>query len=298
MTQHKTIALAGASGDLGFRIAHALVARGAAVRAIVRPDVTGKERAKLTGAGLTLVSANPSDRDAMAEACRGTSCVVSALNGLSEVIVDRQTMLLDAAVQAGVPRFIPSDFSLDFTKTEPGGNRNLDLRRTFMERADRADIRVTSVLNGAFMDMLGAEMPIVQAGLHRVLHWGDADQPLDFTTKDDVAAYVAAVALDIDTPRILRIAGSTLSPRELAATMTDVTKRQFKTLRLGGIGVLDVMVAAAKPFGPHDAVFPPFQGMQYMRDMMSGRGRLAPLEIDRYPELEWTSVSDLFARRS
>ncbi len=44
-----------------------------------------------------------------------------------------QGKVLDAAVAAGVPRFIPSDYSLDFTKTRPGENRNLDLRRRFRE---------------------------------------------------------------------------------------------------------------------------------------------------------------------
>ncbi len=52
---------------------------------------------------------------------------MSALNGLREVTVDRQGVLLDGAVRAGVPRFISSDYSADFTKTPPGGNRNLDL---------------------------------------------------------------------------------------------------------------------------------------------------------------------------
>ena len=77
-----------------------------------------------------------------------------------------------------------------------------------MARVDVAPIRVTSILNGAFMDMLGAEMPLIQRRLRRVLYWGSADQPLDFTTKDDVAAYTAAAALDDTTPRILRIAGT------------------------------------------------------------------------------------------
>ena len=61
-----------------------------------------------------------------------------------------------------VPRFIPSDYSADFTRTRPGDNRNLDFRRAFVERIDCAPIKATSILNGAFMDMLGSEMPIIQ----------------------------------------------------------------------------------------------------------------------------------------
>ncbi len=212
-----TIVLAGAAADLGTRIAKALVARGAAVRALVRVEVSAGDRDRLTGMGAIVAPAAVSDIGSVAAACAGAACVVSALNGLHDVIVDRQGVLLDGAVKAGVPRFISSDYSADFTKTRPGDNRNFDLRREFMARADRAPIKVTSILSGAFMDMLGAEMPIVQPRIHRVLYWGDVNQPLDFTTKNDVAAYVAAAALDDTAPRILRIAGDTLSARDIAA---------------------------------------------------------------------------------
>ena len=201
------IVLAGASGDLGGRIAQTLVARGAAVRALVRPDAGDAERSRIEALGAATVVVDPTSVDALATACAGAGCVVSALNGVRDAIVDRQTVLLDAAVRAGVPRFIPSDYAADFTKTEPGRNRNYDLRREFMARVNSAPIRATSILNGAFMDMLGAEMPIIRSRLRRVLYWRDARQPLDFTNKDDTAAYTAAAALDDDAPRILRIAG-------------------------------------------------------------------------------------------
>ena len=232
----------------------------------------------------------------LARACDGAACMVSALNGLRDVIVDRQLALLDAAVAAGVPRMISSDYSLDFTKTRPGGNRNLDLRRTFMALADRRPIAMTSILNGAFMDMLGGQMPLIQPKIRRVLYWGRADQRLDFTTKDDVAAFTAVAALDADTPRILRIAGGSATPRGLAEMLSDVTGQRFRTLRAGGLGGLGVMIAIARRFGPPDAVFPPYQGMQYLRDMMSGDGALTPLDNARYPDLTWTSVADHLAR--
>jgi nucleoside-diphosphate-sugar epimerase len=292
------IAVAGPSGDLGFRIAQALAGRRARVRALVRPDVFPTVRARLGAAGLELAEADPRDLAAMTAACAGAACVVSALNGLHDVIVERQGVLLDAAVRAGVPRFIPSDYSADFTRTRPGDNRNFDLRRMFMARADRARIQVTSIFNGAFMDMLGAEMPIIQSAIRRVLYWGDADQLLDFTTKDDVAAYVAAAAMDATAPRILRVAGDSVSVRDIAATMTAVTGRRYRTQWAGSIGTLGVMIRLARIADRQpDEVFPPWQGMQYMRDMFSGRGKLAPVDNDRYPGVRWSSVRDLLAKR-
>ena len=288
-----TIVLAGAAGDLGTRIAEALVGRGAAVRALVRDDASAADRDRLSALGLAVTPADIGDAGSVARACEGAACVVSALNGLHDVIVGRQGVLLDGAVRAGVPRFIPSDYSADFTRTRPGDNRNFDLRREFMARADRAPIKVTSVLNGAFLDMLGAEMPIIQPRIRRVLYWHDAGQRLDFTAKDDVAAYTAAAAMDDGTPRVLRIAGASVSARDIAAAMSEVSGERYRPLWVGTIGLLGAMIRIAKVVAPQPrAAFPPWQGMQYMRDQFSGRAKFIQLDNDRYPGLRWTTLRE------
>lgn len=290
------VALAGAAGDLGGRIARALVARGAVVHALVRSDVSRGEQAKIEALGAVAVPADPTDVNAMAAACAGAACVVSALNGLRNVMIDRQGVLLDAAVRAGVPRFIPSDYSADFTKTCPGRNRNLDLRREFMARVHQAPIAATSILNGAFLDMLGAKMPIIQPRIHRVLYWHDADQLLDFTTKDDVAAYTAAVALDTATPRILRIAGDSVSVRDIAAAMSEFSDERYRPLWAGSLNHLGFMIRIAKALAPQPgAAFPAWQGMQYMRDQFSGRAKLTSLDNELYPGIRWTTAREHLA---
>jgi nucleoside-diphosphate-sugar epimerase len=277
----RTIALAGATGDLGGRVLSALVRRGVTVRALVRSGTPGAAQNAVCARGGTPVPVDFSDNAALAAALGGAECVVSVLNGLEPVILDLQGRLLDAAVAAGVPRFIPSDFSLDFTKTCPGDNRNMDLRRRFMARVDAAPIRATSILNGAF---------------RRILYWGDADQPLDFTTKDDVADYAADVALDTDAPRFLRIAGDVVSPRDLATLMTRLDSRRWKPFRAGGLGRLSALIRIAQALSPAtDAPFPAWQGMQYVRDMSSGRGKLSPLDNERYGKTDWTGADAVLA---
>ena len=231
-----TIVLAGAAGDLGTRIAKALVSRGAAVRALVRNDASDADKNRLATIGAKIASADVNDIGSVAAGCEGASCVVSALNGLHDVVVVRQGMLLDAAVKSGVPRFISSDYSLDFTKTTPGGNRNLDLRREFMTRADRAPIKVTSILNGAFMDMLGAEMPIIRRRLRRLLYWGNADQSLDFTTKDDTAASTPPPPRSTTRPENAANRRDTVSARGIAGVMSDITADSTRRCSMGGTG--------------------------------------------------------------
>ncbi|MGB7435035.1 MAG: NmrA family NAD(P)-binding protein, partial [Candidatus Acidiferrum sp.] len=232
------IVVAGATGNLGGRIVTALLERGASVIAPYRQKSSPERVKRLQGLGARIVSVEWSNRSQIATVCSGASCVVSALNGLREVIVEMQTVLLEAAVKAHVPRFIPSDYSIDLFKLPPGENRNLDLRRDFHKRLDQAPISATSIFNGAFAEMLTGQMPLILFRLKRVLCWGNADQRMDFTTMENTAAFAANAALDSSTPRFLRIAGDQLSARELAAAVSEVTGDRFRLFRPGGLRLL------------------------------------------------------------
>ncbi|MBF9224245.1 NmrA family NAD(P)-binding protein [Hymenobacter ruricola] len=297
-SSNPTIVLAGATGDLGLRIARHLVQRGAAVRALVRPSNTSPAVASPRELGVEVVEVDFNSVAALQQACTGAACVVSALSGLREVIVDAQKRLLDAAVAAGVPRFIPSDYCIDYTKLPAGSNRNLDLRREFSQRLDQTPIQATSVLNGMFTDLLTGQAPVILFSPKRVVYWGSADQPLDFTTIENTAEFTAAAALDPTTPRYLRVAGEVATVRGLQAAASAATRQPFRLLWAGSVGVLGAMSKIAKALTPkNDDVFPPWQGMQYLHNMFTGKPKLAPLDNARYPEIRWTSVQEVLATR-
>jgi nucleoside-diphosphate-sugar epimerase len=292
------IVLAGATGALGGRIAGSLLERGANVKAIFRNSSRPEKVEELRELGAEIAEVDFRSVPEVSRACSGAACVISALSGLRDVIVETQTLLLHAAVKAGVPRFIPSDFSIDLTKLPPGTNRNLDLRREFHQGLDRAPIGVTSILNGMFTDLLTGQAPIILFRLNRVLYWGDADQLLDFTTIDDTAQFTAAAALDRSTPRFLRVAGDQVSARGLVEIASEVTGKRFRLLRAGGLGRLKTLIKFTRAVLPQSgALYPPWQGMQYMHDMFSGLGKLEPLDNDRYPGFRWTRVADVLAER-
>jgi nucleoside-diphosphate-sugar epimerase len=295
---HTTIVVAGATGNLGVRIARALLERGAGVRALVRRGAARDKLERLQELGATIASADLNSASQVTLACSGASCVVSALQGLRDVIVDTQTVLLDAAIKADVPRFIPSDYSIDFTRFPSGENRNLDLRREFHKRLEKTSIAATTIFNGAFADMLTGQMPLILFKLRRVLYCGDADQRMDFTTMDDTAAFTASAALDPSTPRFLRIAGDQLSARELTVVVSEVTGKEFRLFRAGGLGMLDTLIKVARTVAPGEKeLYPAWQGMQYMRNMFDGRAKLEPLDNDRYPSIRWTTARDVLSAR-
>lgn len=293
----KTIAVAGATGELGKRVVQALLSRGADVRALVRGTSDAEKVETLRAAGAAIVVLD----DAAATTTRsltGVTCLVSTLAGLRDNIVVAQGALLDAAVAAGVPRFIPSDFSADFTKLSPGENRNFDLRREFHDKLDGSKLKATSILNGMFADILQTPYsPFFDYESHRVNYWGSPDQSLDFTTMDDTATFTAAAALDDDTPKVLRIVGDQISAREMAAAASEATGDTFSLFRLGTIDELGRKIVEARKADPtaESNVYAPFQQMQYTHNMASGRAKLDPVDNARYGAMRWTRVKDVLA---
>lgn len=296
------VAVAGATGNMGRLISKSLQARNVTVKALVREGTDPKRTEPLRVAGISVAETDFNDSTVLAKELFGATAVISALSGLSDTILGSQKTLLDGAVAAKVPRFIPSDFGLDFTKTEPGSNRNMDLRRDFHKMLDESGISWTSILNGAFMDMLAGEIPLINDRFRRVIYWGSDEQLLDFTTCEDVAAYTAAVAADPNpTPRLLRIAGDVISAKDLARIASELTGKPYSTFWVGSTGCLAQMASFIRWLGAgggEQAVFPAWQGMQYTVNMFSGAGKLEPLDNDRYPDPKWTKVGELLARKA
>jgi nucleoside-diphosphate-sugar epimerase len=290
----KIILVAGATGNLGERIVRALLQKGAEVRILVRPTSNADKVNNLQKLGAKVFSVNMTNAQEIAETCIGVDCVVSALSGLEDVIIDTQKILLDALVAAGVTRFIPSDFSLDFTNLPAGQNRNLDFRRKFHQYLNTKNITATTIFNGPFADLLKNEMPMILFKQKKILYWGNADYRMDFTTMDDTAEFTANAALDPSTPRFLRIAGDQITARELAATMSDITGNTFRLFRPGGLGLLGIITKIAKTIAPGKKdLYPAWQGMQYMRDMLDERGKIDVYDNGRYPNMEWTTVKEM-----
>ena len=291
------ILVAGATGDLGGRIIKSLVRRGASVHALVRPASDRSKLAEIEALGATVIEADLSDQVQITEACKGASCIISALAGLRDVIIDTQVLLLNAAVAAGVPRFIPSDFSSDFTKLPEGENRNFDLRREFHTYLDKADIKGTSIMIGAFADILSYNTPFYNLKEHTIAYWGDdPNWHVDFTTKDNAAEFTAAAALDADTPTILRVASFQVSAVELVALAKELNKGDFQLKPMGSLAdfsAYNKRERAANPEGENQ-LYAKWQQSQYMHSMFSVQN--GPLDNDRYPGIVWTGAAEVIAQ--
>jgi hypothetical protein len=180
----------GGTGNLGSLIARKVLDKGATLRMLVRPASRGKLAASIAN--------DVEVADSEAGAFKDVYAVISAVQGGPETIIDAQVHYLRAARDAGVRRFIPSDFSLNLFNLADGENINSDWRRAFARQADeeRRGMEVVHVLNGAFLDrrvvfgFLGA----IDLDKREAYFGGEGSARMQFTTYADTAAYTAEVA--------------------------------------------------------------------------------------------------------
>lgn len=291
----KTVAIVGATGNLGGRIVNALAGKDARILALVRKGSEKEKLDNLKKANAELIEVDMTNKTALTSALQGASVVVSALQGLGDIIIGTQSEVLDAAIAAGVPRFIPSDFSVDFTDIPEGENRNFDIRRQFYSHIDTKPIQATSIFNGAFADILGYSAPFVDLKNRTIGYWDSPDWKVDVTTMDDTAAYTAAAALDDKTPRKLLIAGFQISPEELQQTASAVFGTSFELKNMGSTAELaarNKKERAAHPEGENE-LYASWQGTQYMHSMFTTHH--SHLDNNRYPELHWTDAKTVLS---
>jgi hypothetical protein len=285
---NKSIVVLGSTGNLGGQIIDHLLAQNVHVKAVVRKSTSKEKVEKLVNKGVKVTHIDFDDVISLKNAFIGADCVVSALAGLRDIIYDLQKKIVEAAVEAGVPRFIPSDFCTDFLPLTPGCNRNLDMRREFHDYINSQNIRATSIFNGAFLELITGDMPLILYGQKRILCWGDPQTKMDLTHTSNVALYTSYAALDEMSPRYLHIAGQTISPVEVVDLLTKLSNTKFKLLRPGGITLFNTLIKITKFFAAQPSeLYPPWQGMQYMRDMMEGKSSREEHDNERYPVINW-----------
>ncbi|MDN3584595.1 NmrA family NAD(P)-binding protein [Mucilaginibacter flavus] len=288
---NSTILVAGATGNLGQKICRELLKRNAQVRAIVRSGSNKEIIEALEKDGVDVFEVDWSNQQELISACNGVHCIISAITGLHHVIVDAQLNLLNAAVAASVPRFIPSDFSCDFTLMPKGENRNFDFRKEFQQYLDSLPIKATSIFNGCFADILRYNTPLFNVPEKTIGYYDDkTDWEIDFTTMDNTAEFTAATAMDKSSPRFLRIASFRVSPEMLVDLSEKHKDQKFQLVSMGSMeefSAFNKMQRATHPEGEQQ-LYPGWQQAQYLYSMFSIHH--PALDNSRYTGINWEAV--------
>ena len=149
MSAIKNVALIGAAGGLGPTVLNKVVASGVFTVTVLR-----REGSKSTyPAGITVVDVDFESPDALKAALAGQDAVISLVGvpGLAA-----QTQVIDAAIAAGVKRFIPSDFGSDLdnplARKLPVFAHKVQVADYLAEKSRETALTYTLVSNAAFLD--------------------------------------------------------------------------------------------------------------------------------------------------
>ena len=189
------IAIFGATGKLGGLITNALLNVSDTVTVHAYARNTSKLPDTITSnTGVKLFQGDATDVAAIRDAIRGCQAVICAyLAPDLDFMVTAQKTLIDVCEDEGVPRYIASDWSLDWRPLElgdlPPKDPMIQIYRYLREEKKR--VKGVHILNGGFTEMLPM---FLQGGKMRV--FGTGDEKLDFSSYATVAEYTARVALD------------------------------------------------------------------------------------------------------
>lgn len=299
MSAKRKVLVVGASGMLGYEITQALASHGdqLEVTALVRADRMGNPHTqekftKLQRLGVKFVDGDLLAPETLASACWGVDTIVSAVSGDERVMIEGQTNLIHAAEAAGVRRFIPSDYSVDYRNLDRGDNYNLDFRKTILELLQRqSNLSYTSVQVGILTEILFSPFGVVfdlQKGQFR--YWGDGETAFDTTTIVDAARYTAEAVLDDSLiNQVLQVAGDTLTMKQLRALYEQNTIQVLREKRLGDVNDLQMWIAGHKEQAK--SVYE-YLSQQYHYTLVSGKGKLTAIANDRYPHIKPTTVKE------
>ncbi|XRM47135.1 hypothetical protein ABZX51_010135 [Aspergillus tubingensis] len=191
----KTVAIAGASGTLGPHVLKALIDAGF--------DVTVLARAKKSyDSNVKVLEVDYTSHSSLTAALQGIDAVVSTV---SAEAIEGQTILIDAAITAGVKRFIPSDFGTVTTNPKVEGyplySSMAKIQKYLREKSAGGDITWTVLGCGAFLDFLLTTSVFLDFAKHTVTLLDDGDNRLSTTSLSTVGKAVAAILTNFEATK-------------------------------------------------------------------------------------------------
>lgn len=193
-----TVLVAGATGALGGAAARLLLAEGNEVRGLVRST----EAAGRLAPGVAAAHGDLEDASTLAAALAGVDVVVSTASAfpidprpdaIARVDRDGQLALVDAAVAAGVRRFVyvsfpPSEPDFPFQRA----------KRAVEERLAESGMETVVLQPGKFMDVWFSPPLGLDIGARTARLYGGGDTPQSWVAVADVAAVAAHGSVDPD----------------------------------------------------------------------------------------------------
>lgn len=199
------IGIAGLTGKIGSLTATHLLKHEVLIRGYVRSpkklpkDIIDSEKVEI-------ITGDAFDEDKVGDFVKGLDVVICGYLGDSTLMVDGQKLLIDACEEAGVPRFIASDWTGDYTKLEAGLLFPKDPMKEIMAYLETQEkVKGVHILVGVLPEIiLSPVYGCLNAETKTWQYWGEGDEIMEGTTYRAAAEFTAYVVLDQEAVGIQR----------------------------------------------------------------------------------------------
>lgn len=201
-----------ASGSLGPHVLKALIDAGFQVKVLTRSKKPGAFDASVNVVEVDFVSI-----ESLTAALKGVDAVVSTVAGTA---IDGQTVLIDAAVAAGVKRFIPSEYGSVTTNPQvkqiPVYTPMFNIKRYLSEKASSGKLTWTVLACGAFTEFLFMAGILDFADRKAVL-LDDGDNRFSTTSLPSIGKAIAGILRNVDATKnkVVKVSEAILTQNKL-----------------------------------------------------------------------------------
>jgi uncharacterized protein YbjT (DUF2867 family) len=293
--------IVGATGHLGQELVKACRQQGHEVHVLVR-TATRKDPARmkhLQAAGPTIHEGDLADYESLLRACRAVDTVVSAVGSLQ---ITDEGPLVTAAKEAGVRRFVPSDFGLDPVAAGPGSCVLFDAKAALHKAVRGSGIPYTFVhANGFFtywvfslgdLSRLGGKIPPDEVNVY-----GDGNVMGAMTSLPDVARVTVRALND---PKMqdkeIRITANTITQNLLIALWQTTSGRTVRRTSVPAGDLEKIIAGATAPGQAMTLVASQLHRSMWIRGDSVKRVPTSIEATEAYPDITFQTIEQGLAR--
>ncbi|QYT06331.1 NmrA domain-containing protein [Trichoderma simmonsii] len=298
------VLIVGITGNIGLKLASALIFRGHSVRGASRSIATLPDniRGKLES---LFETKSWYDAETLRKAMKGVDAVVCAYSPIPALALEAELLLVRIMEEEGIKRFIPSIWNLDWSQLQWGDVPYYDLFLALQRQlALSSTVDVLYIFTGILAEVFfsvpghGGFAPSnhgvwdPESSPKRAEVWGSGEEKWQITTELDCADFTAELIVDL-TKRggSYRVCSFEHSIREIASIYQDVRGVSVQLDYMGSIEDLRVTAnTAVREIGLKR--FWDWMGYFYQLYQLNGTCHMKQLDSKQYSSLRLTSLAE------
>ncbi|YCM47006.1 aromatic alcohol reductase (plasmid) [Verrucomicrobiaceae bacterium 227] len=213
----KQVTIIGATGQIGTPLTRNLLTGGHTVRILTRSKTLSNKNAleEFETMGAEVVICPEMDHaSTVAAAIKGSDTLIAAVPGSRKIIEELEPVWLEAALQAGVERFVPTEFGCHTRAVDVGDGVLFDYKKKLHDKIFASGIGWTFFYNGGIFDYFLPNLRFFE----EITTFGDLDLPVYTHDIGDIGR-LAALALTDDRTlnRCVQMDFNSITQREMLA---------------------------------------------------------------------------------